>query len=100
MTTNISYYTKRCIIRNVCCHYTRRYIIRNKCFLIHESVLSLHEKIYNGNDHCHYIRSINDNIYLLLYKKMCNNNKHFLIHENKYCHYTRRCIMTIFIFII
>ena len=55
----------------------------------------------------------NNNIYLLLYKRVYNDNKHFshtrkcisyymrrCIMRNKYCHYTRRCITKMFVAII
>ena len=47
----------------------------------------------------------NNNIYLLLYKKVYNNNIYLSLYNvlyngNKYFHYTRRCIMTTNIFVI
>ena len=53
----------------------------------------LYKKLYNDNKHF----LINENVFLL-YETMYNNNKHFLIHESVYYHYILSCIMTIFIF--
>ena len=34
----ISYYTRQCIITNICCNYIKKYIITTNISIIHESV--------------------------------------------------------------
>ena len=65
----------------------------NKHFFIHKMYIVLYEtlsyimknKYFQYTFMCisHYMRRMyNDNIYLSLYKKIYNDNKHFLIQEN------------------
>ena len=58
------YYTRRCIIK-IFVVIIYSYIITTNIFIIHETVFLLYETMYNNN------------IYLLLYKKIYNNDKHF-----------------------